>query len=319
MDIHKLLYLLSDGQFHSGSELGALLGISRTSVWKSLPVLQDFSIEVEVVKGKGYRILGGLDLLDKNKISSLLSSFVKSHLEIDLILSHASTNDYLVDQLKGRYLSGYHACLAEVQLSGRGRRGRTWISPFAKNIYLSLGFSIGGGVDQISGLSLVVGLAVAKALNALGIDGVGLKWPNDVMIDGKKIAGILLELSGEATTGWNVICGVGLNVGMTEKDGEVIDQPWVALNNYMPCSRNTIAAKLVGQLISELEKFQKGTFSDFIKEWDGYDILRGKEIQVSPGGLVGKAMGINSQGALLIKNSEKECIVSAGEVSVRRV
>ena len=318
MDINKLLYLLSDGEFHSGSQLGAALGLSRTSIWKALPLLQKLTVVVEAVKGKGYRIPNGLDLLDKNIITSLLLPYINSFLKIEILLSHSSTNDYLVERLKGCNISGYQVCLAEMQTSGRGRRGRVWVSPFAKNIYLSLAFSLGAGAEQLSGLSLVVGIAVAKALENLGVKGVGLKWPNDVFVGDKKIAGILLDLSGEATTSWNVICGIGLNVAMSKKDGSAIDQEWSALNEYIECNRNAITVELLKQLVEVIEEFKYSSFSEFMGRWNSYDVLHGKEVVILPGNRAGRCLGVNALGALIV-NDGQDHVVSAGEVSVRKL
>lgn len=319
MDITKLLHLLSDGEFHSGSELGMALGVSRTSVWKSLPLLEKLSILTETVKGKGYRVPGGLDLLDRQKILESVISFVpSSDFDIDVLLSHESTNNYLIDLVKKKELSKYHVCLAERQLGGRGRRGRVWVSPFAKNIYLSLGFSLEVGVDQLSGLSLVIGIAVAQTLEAFGVKDIGLKWPNDVYIEGRKIAGILVELSGEATTVWNVVCGIGLNVSMTRKEGESIDQDWASLEDYVQCGRNEVAAELIKQLIDVVNEFRIAPFEHFMSRWARYDVLLGEDVRVMPGEMYGKVVGVNKLGALLIDNGEVN-EVNAGEVSVRRM
>lgn len=317
MDLNRLLSLLSDGEFHSGSELGGLLGVSRTSIWKAIPSLQELSVPVEVVKGKGYRIQGGLDLLDKNKILSMLPCNIKERVNLDILLSCSSTNDYL-SSLKESVRHNYHICLAENQTAGRGRRGKVWISPFAKNISLSASFLLGGGVEALSGLSLVVGVAVAKTLESLGLKDVGLKWPNDVFVGDKKIAGILLELSGEATTSWNVVCGIGLNVHMDKKDGVSIDQEWCSLTESISIERNLVISKLLAQLVEVLELFKEEGFQSFMDEWARFDILSGEKVAVTPNGVEGRVVGVNMQGALLIKSVDGEHVINAGEVSVRK-
>lgn len=317
MDLNRLLSLLSDGEFHSGSELGELLGVSRTSIWKAIPSLQELSVPVEVVKGKGYRIKGGLDLLDKNKILSMLPSDIKDRVNLDILLSYSSTNDYLSSN-KGSVSHNYHICLAEHQTAGRGRRGKVWVSPFAKNISLSAGFLLGGGVEALSGLSLVVGVAVAKTLECLGLKNVGLKWPNDVFVGDKKIAGILLELNGEATTSWNVICGIGLNVHMGKKDSVSIDQEWCALTESIAIERNIVISKLLVQLVEVLELFKDEGFQSFMDDWARFDILSGEKVAVTPNGVEGYVVGVNRQGALLIKSVDGEHVINAGEVSVRK-
>lgn len=317
MNLNRLLSLLSDGEFHSGSELGRLVGVSRTSIWKAIPGLQELNVPVEVVKGKGYRVQGGLDLLDKNKILSMLPCNIKERVNLDILLSHSSTNDYL-SSFKESVHQNYHICLAEHQTAGRGRRGKVWVSPFAKNISFSAGFLLGGGVEVLSGLSLVVGVAVAKTLESLGIKNVGLKWPNDVFVGDKKIAGILLELSGEATTNWNVICGIGLNVHMDKNDGISIDQEWCSLTESISIERNFVISKLLAQLVEVLELFKEEGFQSFMSEWARFDVLSGEKVVVTPNGVEGYVVGVNMQGALLIKSVNGEHVINAGEVSVRK-
>lgn len=316
MNQNKLLSLLSDGGFHSGSDLGGLMGVSRTSVWKAIPGLQELNVPIEIIKGKGYRIPGGLDLLDKNKILSMLPHSIKSSVELDILLSVPSTNDCLATSNESSP-QNYRICLAEHQSLGRGRRGRVWVSPFAKNIYFSAGFSLGGGVESLSGLSLVVGLAVARALKALGVKGVGLKWPNDIYIHGKKVAGVLVELSGEATTGWKVICGIGINVHMGVDEGAGIDQEWCSLSEAISIGRNHVVAELLCELIRVLDDFKREGFNCFLEEWSGFDVLKGKVITVKPGSVEGCVVGVNLQGALLVRSGEGELVINAGEVSVR--
>jgi BirA family biotin operon repressor/biotin-[acetyl-CoA-carboxylase] ligase len=317
MNLNRLLSLLSDGEFHSGSELGRLVGVSRTSIWKAIPSLQELNVPVEVVKGKGYRVQGGLDLLDKNKILSMLPCNIKERVNLDILLSHSSTNDYLTSFKESAH-QNYHICLAEHQTAGRGRRGKVWVSPFAKNISFSAGFLLGGGVEVLSGLSLVVGVAVAKTLESLGIKNVGLKWPNDVFVGDKKIAGILLELSGEATTNWNVICGIGLNVHMDKNDGVSIDQEWCSLTDSISIERNFVISKLLAQLVEVLELFKVEGFQSFMSEWARFDVLSGEKVVVTPNGVEGYVVGVNMQGALLIKSVNGEHVINAGEVSVRK-
>ncbi len=318
MDLNRLISLLSDGEIHSGSKLGRLMGVTRTSIWKVIPSLQELSVPVEIIKGKGYRIKGGLDLLHKNKILSLLPQNISSLVDIDLLLNCSSTNDFLSTSSDEIKFGHYVICLAENQTAGRGRRGRTWVSPFAKNICCSISFVLEGGVEVLNGLSLVVGVAVAKTLEGLGVNDVSLKWPNDVYIGDRKIAGVLLELSGEATTSWKVVCGVGLNVHMTEQDEIEIDQDWCALDESIKLERNVIAAAMLEQIITTLELFKKQTFESFLGDWARFDMLRGKQVRVLPGGSEGEVVGINLQGALIIKGDKGEYIVNAGEVSVRK-
>jgi BirA family biotin operon repressor/biotin-[acetyl-CoA-carboxylase] ligase len=248
----------------------------------------------------------------------LLPQNISSILKIDILLSYSSTNDYLSSSKQDFGFRGYHACLAENQTAGRGRRGRSWISPFAKNISFSVSFLLEGGAEALSGLSLVVGIAVAKTIEGLGVEDVCLKWPNDVYVGERKIAGVLVELSGEATTSWKVVCGIGLNVHMDEADGVNIDQKWCSLDESVRVERSMVVARLLEQLFVVIEFFKLNGFSSFIEEWSRLDMLRNKQVIVLPNGIEGKVVGVNLQGALIIKDDEAEHVINAGEVSVRK-
>lgn len=319
MHLYQLLHLLSDGQFHSGSELGDVLGLSRTSIWKALTHLQDLHVDLETVKGKGYRIAGGLDLIDLDKITAQLSDKVSRLCELEVLLSCASTNDYIAAQSDNFSDMGYRVCLAEMQTSGRGRRGRSWVSPFAKNISLSVGFTLNGGVESLSGMSLVVGIAMASALSKMGVSDCFVKWPNDVLVNKKKICGILIELQGEATTGWNVVCGVGLNVSMSALEGQEIEQDWIALQECLAIDRSSVVVRILDELITALEIFKCHGFSVFEKAWQQYDYLFDKELVISPANVQGRGAGVSSQGALLVDVLGEKRSINAGEVSVRRL
>ncbi len=315
-----LLRRLADGAFHSGSELGEILGVSRTAVWKALGKLESLGLALESVKGKGYRLKEALDLFDADQILDALPESLRARLVLQVEQSIDSTNT----QVNARWLSRpasappFLALLAEQQTAGRGRRGRTWQSPFARNIYMSLGFELSGGVEALSGLSLVVGVAIVRALQKLGIQGAGLKWPNDVWIDERKVAGVLVELQGEATTAWRVVVGLGVNVSMTAQQGVQIDQPWISLNELQPVSRNHLASLLLQELILVLDEYKGGGFATFIDEWRHYDVLRERAVLVDGGRLQGVAEGIDAAGALLLRLADGRLeSLNAGELSVR--
>lgn len=316
MDARALISLLSDGEFHSGSELGTKLGVSRAAVWKALGRLEEFDLEVESSKGRGYRLKGGIHLLDQSRLTNLLSSQVQNEVSLEVLLSVDSTNQYLIDS-ELNYEANYRVVLAEQQTSGRGRRGRTWISPFGKNVYMSVGFDLQGGVEALGGLSLVVGLAVVRAIKECSTADAQLKWPNDVWIEGKKAAGILVELQGEATTGWSIVVGLGVNVEMSDKQAAEIDQPWVALGQYLSCEREVFVARLIDQLVEVLDEFRVKGLNAFIQEWREVDLLHDREVAIVGSDISGKAEGIDESGALLIRTDDGVRAVNAGEVSVR--
>ena len=199
-----LLKLLKDGRFHSGQALGAALGVSRSAVWKQLQLLEaELGLSIHKVRGRGYQLAAPLTLLDPAAIKQLAPSCDWSVLVFDSI---DSTNAEALRAIEHGQSAPF-LVLAERQTAGRGRRGRKWVSPFAENIYYSLVLRIEGGMRQLEGLSLVVGLAVMQTLRELGVSAAGLKWPNDVLVGQKKIAGILLELVGDPADVCHVVLG----------------------------------------------------------------------------------------------------------------
>ncbi len=214
-----LIKLLADGQFHSGEALGESLGISRSAISKHIKVLQLWGLDLFRIQGKGYCISTSIELLDCDKI---LSQVKCPQLELIPIID--STNQYLLDRF-GLLPKGA-VCLAEYQQAGRGRRGRQWLSPFGSNLYLSMYWRLDAGMAAAMGLSLVVGVAIAETLQSLGADEVRVKWPNDLYYRDKKLAGILVEMTGQAGDAAHLVIGMGLNINMPVTEGSDIGQAW---------------------------------------------------------------------------------------------
>ena len=315
MDSMSLISLLADGQFHSGSALGSTLGVSRTTVWKALAVLPEYGLELETVKGKGYRLSCPVQLLDQGVILHGIESPIRNRLSLTLLPVVDSTNSELMRLGEGE--NEFSVLLAEMQTSGRGRRGREWVSPFGKNIYLSMAFGLPGGPEVLAGLSVVVGLSLSKVLSRHANKALKLKWPNDVMIDGRKLAGVLVELKGEATTAWSVVLGVGLNYDMKEDGENGIDQPWASLRDFSSVGRNELIAELIQQLVVDLDQFRLSGFSRFREEWNGLDFFAGKEVGVVGQAIIGRSLGVDAKGNLVIDAASGKQTVNAGEVSVR--
>lgn len=316
MNVVDILSVLADGEFHSGQELGQAMGVSRTAVWKHLRKLDDLGLELESVKGRGYRLQGGLDLLNQEAILRGLSESSAEFISrFEIFNSTESTNSYLLE--RG---SHGHVCMAEQQLAGRGRRGRAWVSPFAKNVYLSVSWTFQGGAQSLEGLSLAVGVAVAEAIGSLGVEGVQLKWPNDVLHNGRKLGGILLEMSGDVSGECKLVLGIGLNVKMPDAGSRDIDQAWVDLTQLgMKASRNQLAAAILDRLMPMLASYDKGGFLNYKDRWQSLDAFFGKEVYVSSAQqrTEGVANGVADSGALrlLVDGSVQE--FSGGEVSLR--
>ena len=314
--LNQLLHLLADGQFHSGTSLGQHLNMTRAAVWKQLKGLEALGVKLHRVRGKGYRVAGGLDLLDVEAIQRQLPS-LNTPFDVQLHMSLESTNQTLLHLQQHQSIHG-KVVLAEVQTAGRGRLGRQWQSPFGQNIALSLGWNFSGGAAALEGLSLIVGLALKQALSDLGVKGVELKWPNDVLVQGKKLAGILLEMRGDATGPCQVVMGVGLNVHLKTNDN--IDQPWVSLSQLgYDLSRNNIAAQMLLRLNERLLHFVQYGFEPARDEWQASHYYQNKRVKLLvPGKSVeGLCRGVNKVGALLIEADHKISAYSGGEISLR--
>ena len=310
-----LLKLLKDGRFHSGEALGAALGVSRSAVWKQLQHLEaELGLSIHKVRGRGYQLSTSLVLLDPSEILRA-SSCEWLALVYDSI---DSTNAEAL-RLIERGQAAPFLVLAERQTAGRGRRGRKWVSPFAENVYYSLVLRIDGGMRQLEGLSLVVGLAVMQTLRELSIPGVGLKWPNDVLVGQKKIAGILLELVGDPADVCHVVLGVGINVNMQANDE--VDQQWTSmrLESGKVFDRNHLVAALGATLQRYLALHQTGGFLAIQAEWEQNHLWQGRDVSLIAGvnKIDGQVVGIDSQGALRLRVGGVEKVFSGGELSLR--
>ncbi len=314
--LNQLLHLLADGQFHSGTELGERLQMSRAAVWKQLQGIEQLGVRVHRVRGKGYRLPDGLDLLDVEAVVRHEPSLAELF-QLELLMSTPSTNRLLMQRQSDIGIHG-QVVFAEVQTAGRGRLGRQWQSPFAQQLALSVGWEFAGGVAALEGLSLVVGLAVVDAVAALGVKGAGLKWPNDVLLNGKKLAGVLLELSGDATGPCQVVIGIGLNVHLDDCD--LIDQPWTSLRQAgYQVQRNALAAALLDALAKRLKCFAEEGFSSLQKDWIAHHVYQDQEVSLLGlrEGQSGICRGVDAGGALLLEIAGEVKSFNGGEVSLR--
>jgi len=318
----QLLNCLSDGEFHSGEALGAHLGVSRMAVWKHLNALRELGIGLETVRGKGYRLPVSCELLERERILANASPESRALLgPVEVLLETGSTNSRLREQALNGASSG-SVCLAELQRHGRGRHGRRWVSPFAANLYLSLLWRSPLGVAALGGLSLVAGIAVLRCLQSFGVTEAGLKWPNDVLAGDAKLAGILIDVAGEAAGPCAVVIGVGINVAMQGGDAEAIDQAWTDLHTLTgrrDISRNRLAARLLDCLLPALQAFESHGLQPFMTDWQRHDLISGRQIDLRLHDTVvrGTACGIDAGGALLVDTAGGRRRFNSGEVSVR--
>ena len=318
--LQKLIRLLADGQFCSGQYLAENIGISRTAIWKLVTKLRTWQIEIFAVRGKGYRIPGGLALVDRDYLNQQIIGQAKLFSTIEVLPTVDSTADHLTRWWKSRPGDG-RICIAEHQTSGRGRKGRKWVSPFGANLYFSLGLNLPMGLSALGGLSLAVGIGLTRFLNEYTQQRVRLKWPNDLLVNNKKLAGILVEASGDSNDNSFLNIGIGINWDMREEHIGEIDQPWVNLKEILDkdICRNEILAKILLQLDDVLNNYIESGFDSFRKEWSSYSAFYGKPVVIHThqGKVVGSEVGIDKSGAIKIKTTDGEKRYFSGEVSLR--
>jgi len=268
-----------------------------------------------------HRISEGLELIDKEIIGKYLSAEYRNTLKNTVVFDELpSTNTYLTEL---KWDGAIRICLAESQTAGKGRLGRKWISPYAKNIYLSLACEFSHNPVELGSLSLVVAVAVLKALKIYGVkNDVWLKWPNDILWQQRKLAGILIEIAKEARHIYKAVIGVGINLAMPIEQGVNIDQSWCDISqitNEIP-QRNKLIGIVLDQLLTAITNYKKHGFVPFIKEWEKADVCYGKSVKIiMPTKVIcGIGRGINEHGHFLFEDESGEIhAFVSGEVSVR--
>jgi BirA family biotin operon repressor/biotin-[acetyl-CoA-carboxylase] ligase len=323
----EILDILKDGKFHSGESLGHALGVSRTAVWKQLQKLEAIGLQLESIKGKGYRLPQNFELLDSDQINSQLSTLTQQYLNnLQIHQTIDSTNkaaSLMIAERQSEQKSATGAViLSEYQTEGRGRRGKHWVSPFASNLYLSMIWDFEQGAAALQGLSLTMGVAVSRALKQLGAQQVQLKWPNDIYIDNKKLGGILLEMVGDPTGYCTVIIGIGINVSMPIEIGNEIDQQWVDLKSILsqPISRNQLAACIINHSFEILSDYQDRGFVTYRDEWLAMDAFSDQKVTISSAAqsTTGRLLGVDQYGALQMRLDDGEIAhFVGGELSLR--
>ena len=321
----RIVHMLADGQFHSGEKIADSLGVSRAAIWKHLSQIRErMGIDVFAVKGKGYKLSASLELLDPDLSRSKLGDTARELLsELEILARIDSTNSYLLALIPEGIASGY-VCMSEQQTAGRGRMGRRWVSPFGSNIYLSIHWQYPLPIAELSGLSLAAGVAVARCLESLGLEGIELKWPNDVLWQNRKLAGLLLEVSGEQGGPSRIVLGLGLNCRIDREHAADIDQPWADLSQVPGgdgLSRNTLVSSLLDHLLDTLNQFEREGLTPLIPAWKLYDSYLGKLVVVQMGAhrMEGVHQGIDQNGALLLLQEGRIQTYYGGEISLRAI
>ncbi|WP_210082115.1 bifunctional biotin--[acetyl-CoA-carboxylase] ligase/biotin operon repressor BirA [Pantoea endophytica] len=309
----KLVALVADGEFHSGEQLGEALGMSRAAINKHIQTLKSWGLDVYTVTGKGYSLPETIQLLDEEIILSLLH---QPNLAVIPVID--STNQYLLDRMD-QLPSGY-ACIAEYQQAGRGRRGRKWFSPFGSNLYMSMYWRLDQGPAAAMGLSLVIGIIMAEVIQSLGAPDVRVKWPNDLYLNDRKLAGILVELTGKTGDAAQIVIGAGVNLLMRSEGTAEINQGWINLQEAgVDIDRNELAAKLINSLREALPIFERDGLAPFVSRWEALDnfINRPVKLLIGDREVHGIARGIDKQGGLLLEQNGVIKSWVGGEISLR--
>jgi len=317
----SVLRHLNDGEFHSGEAIARQLGTTRASVSNALAGLDEMGLVVHKVHGRGYRLPDPIHWLEINKIAPHLSRAAKN-LRLKIVDTTTSTNDQLL-QGASRDTPGGSVVVAEYQSAGRGRRGREWHSGLGGALTFSLLWRFDRGVADLSGLSLAVSIAVVRALSDLGIAGVTLKWPNDVLFEHRKLAGILIESQGDVLGPTLAVIGIGVNLKLAESVRTHIDQGATDVFSITPelPERNKLLAVLLSELVAVLTEFEREGFGGFRKDWSRYHAFENKPVtlRLSSGISVrGVVCGIADDGALLLQTAEGNQRFSSGEISLVR-
>jgi BirA family biotin operon repressor/biotin-[acetyl-CoA-carboxylase] ligase len=315
-----LLRILADGRFHSGEQIAQSLDCSRSAVWKRLAQLRKMpGLEIDSVTGRGYRLRQPLELLDRQRILDGLSEpAIKALRECHVLGSVGSTNALAMQQIPE---TGHGvAWFAEHQSAGRGRRGRTWVSPYGRNIYFSLAWQFNASLAEVSGLSIAAGAVLAKVLHAQGLRGHGLKWPNDLLWQERKLGGILLEAQGEAAGPAGVVIGIGINLDIDQKLHPEIDQPFTSLKEAgVELQRNRLAAHLLESMIELCQRFSQEGLEPFLDAWRSYDVFAGRPVRLlgTASEIAGISLGLAADGGLRLRTDDHEKTFYAGEISMK--
>lgn len=314
----KLIDLLNDLKIHDGNSLGKQLNLSRAAVWKAIKKLTHYGIPIASIPAQGYLLQTPISLLNKAELSTGLPK----NTTLQVFESIPSTNDYLKQSTN---TDNHHIeiCLSEHQTHGYGRFKRTWHSPFAENIYLSIKYPYQGDISQLSGLSSAMALATFRTIapHLPSSKHLRVKWPNDLYYQGKKISGSLIEMQGESHGLCHIIVGIGINVNMVGNSLKHINQDWTSIKNItrQTMNRTLIAKQLIHSVIDAIDQFSNDGLQPLLKEWHRVDHLKNKTIKIKNNQkiLTGNYRGIDQYGRLKLEKNTNECmLISAGDASI---
>ena len=316
-----ILNLLADGQFHSGEALAQRFKVTRATIWNAIKHAESLGVEVFSVRGRGYKLPQAIELLDEKLVLAAIGE-QRAWFRLEILNEVASTNTYLIQQ-KG---AAHATCAAaHIQTKGKGRRGRTWVSQLGASLTFSLLWRFQCGAAALSGLSLAVGVALIRAFNSLGVNNVQLKWPNDVLVEGKKLAGVLIELQGDLEGPSAAVIGVGVNLNLPKNVLESIDQPAIDLMsaqsiNQSKINQSMLLGVILKHLADVLSGFETHGFVGLRDEWLRCHAYQNKPVKMLlPNGIdvQGVVKSVADDGILLVETPLGLQRFSAGEISLR--
>ncbi len=318
----QLLKLLADGEFHSGEALADQLGISRASVFNALAGVADYGVALQRIRGRGYRLARPWQRLERDEIARWLGGDA-GQFDVEIVPQAHSSNTLLLqragqDAAGGGMTSG-SVIAVELQTAGRGRMGRVWQSGLGSALTFSLLWRFDCGLNALSGLSLAIGVAIMRALNKLGAQGVQLKWPNDILTAQGKLGGVLIEAQGDMLGPSTVVIGVGLNCALPDHIASRIDQPANALDEVcrdMP-ARNRLLAIVLQELAEVLRQFAQDGFAVFGEEWERYHVHQNQPVRLRMADesvVSGIARGVSDSGELRVETAQGIRHFNSGEV-----
>jgi BirA family biotin operon repressor/biotin-[acetyl-CoA-carboxylase] ligase len=315
----SVLKLLSSDEFRSGEEISRELGVSRASIHNLVARAREFGVDIQAVRGKGYRLAERYSWLEPGRLADPMTRAGYQLLLHDQV---SSTNSLLLDMAQQG--QSHKSILAtEWQSQGRGRRGRTWWAPLGSGLTFSLLWRFQRPLTALSGLSLAVGLALARGFRTLGVDGVAVKWPNDILVQGRKLAGILIETHGDMLSAATAVIGIGINVRSVADAPEAMGFQPIAVEDALgrQPDRNEVLLHLLAELDTVLKTFDSVGFAPFVDEWDALHAWQNQPVRVLGAGgqpiLEGVALGVDETGVLRLNTTDGIRLVHSGEVSLR--
>ena len=317
--LFPLLRRLSDGRFHSGEALADEFGLSRSSIFNILAQAESMGLTIHAVRGRGYRLPDPVEWLDGGAVAHRLGTTAGGY-TIRVLDSVDSSNTALMAAALSGATDGTVFC-TEHQHAGKGRRGRQWHSVLGGSLTFSVLWRFENGLQSLSGLSLAAGLAIARAVNRHSRHQARLKWPNDVLVDYRKLAGILVEVQGDMHGAAFAVVGIGLNIRLNEAQRDAVDQAVVDLAEMgVAVGRNQLLADCLLELHAVIGLFHKHGFAALREDWLALDAYAGRAVTLSlpnARSVQGVASGVDETGAFLLRDAQSISSYSGGEISLR--